>query len=126
MFAFKTLRQEPTALSEAFFGDDNVNEIHQHIIERVYTETGLNLSRQSDDDLGIVMRHFFAEYGEMPGRVREQVLFLNSKVVDAVVPDIIASAKQHLKFMNTFEKPLVPIPRGLNASVKGVDGIQLQ
>lgn len=119
MFAFKSLRVADTPLSMAFFSTANVNLLQSTLAERVRRATGYAVSRQSDEDLGLVMKYMFAEYGDITKPVATEVSRLNAMVLAVVVPQVMSAITQHLHFLRTHEKPIDPLPRAVSTSRKG-------
>ena len=56
--------EEPSAISNLFFSEQNINNIQDMIRYNVYKLSGQTISRQSDTDLKIVMRSYFLQYGK--------------------------------------------------------------
>lgn len=75
VWAIKSLNMTPTPLLNLFFSKDNVDYIQNRIIDEVYKNRNLKISRQSDDSLLIIMRNKFvyALNGSLPhsGNIRQ-------------------------------------------------------
>jgi Family of unknown function (DUF5761) len=88
-------------LARAFFGDVNVRHLDAQIRYRVNRETGSVVSSQIGDDLLLVMRSVYLQYGdatttkEIPLHVRE----LDEMVMDYAVPNIVTNLRHHLTYL---------------------------
>jgi len=75
VWAVKALNMTPMPFLNLFFSKDNVDYIQNRLIEEVYKNRNVKISRQSDDNLLIIMRNHFiyALNGSLPqaGDIRE-------------------------------------------------------
>lgn len=106
-------------LSQIFYSDDNIEIINKLIVLRVYKETGgkIKIPFQSRDDLKVVMRWVYINYGRnLPFKIKEQIKDLNNIVVCQTVPNLISAANQYLDYIRDIEMPREPLPPPINAS----------
>jgi len=68
VWALNSLKITPNALVNFFFSDENVDYLQDKIVEEVYKIKGLRISKQSTDELLIIMRnnYIYAQSGWLP------------------------------------------------------------
>ena len=114
--------QQKTLLSEMFFSEENINNLHNIIRYRIYNMTDNKhiISRQSDADLKIVMRSYYLQYSKHnPNEIKKQIQELNEMVLAYCIPQIYNELIQHIGYVNDIQQLPTPIPRALNLSSKG-------
>lgn len=104
-----------------FFSKTNVDKIQQIIKELIKEYLNVELTQdQNVQSLLMVMRDIYLQNGRfLDYEIKKQVDDLNLKLLNTLLPDIITNVKQQLEYLNYIEKPLDPIDRPLNDSVKG-------
>lgn len=109
----KTIQQR-TPVSDFFFGQKNLDHLQQLIIRLIYERSnGLyKISRQSDNELLIVMRSIYLQYAKhLPEDVRGQVCELNRQVILDVVPKIMSNVQLYMAYMRDQGSNIRPIDR---------------
>ncbi len=89
-----------TEVSKVFFSIDNIDLLQRGIRNKILNDTDgqINISRQSDDELKIIMRSIYFQYGKNSKyNIKEQILELNTRVLEWSVPEIISNVKQSPK-----------------------------
>ena len=110
----------PNAVSRTFFSNDNVERIQNQIIANVYTESKKVISRQSYQELQIIMKSIYLQYSRnLPYKIEEQVFTLNKYVIDECVSIITANVNQYTKYITEITGPIPINPRSINVSNKG-------
>ena len=110
----------PNAVSRTFFSNDNVERIQRKIIESVYTKSQKVISRQSYQELQIIMKSIYLQYSRnLPNNIEEQVYTLNKYVIDECVSIIIPNVTQYNKYITEITGPIPINPRSINVSNKG-------
>ena len=110
----------PNALSRAFFCNDNMELIQSQIINNVFTQSQKKISKQSYQELQIIMKSIYLQYSRnLPTNIEEQVLTLNKYVIDYSVPTIINNVLEYNKYIQDITSPIPVMPRSVNASSKG-------
>ena len=110
----------PNALSRAFFCNDNMERIQSQIINNVFTQSQKKISKQSYQELQIIMKSIYLQYSRnLPTNIEEQVLTLNKYVIDYSVPTIINNVLEYNKYIQDITSPIPVMPRSVNASSKG-------
>ncbi len=82
---------EPNLLNQNFFSNANFQIVQNKIRYEVYQKTGKVIDPQSADDLFMIMRAMYLQYGKnLPTNIAEQIAELNDKVAEWSVPKIVA------------------------------------
>jgi hypothetical protein len=103
---------EETALSNYFFSKMNTNIIHDTIRYNVYKNTGNVVSRQSENELFIIMRSILLQFGNFRSgydELKNEIINLNKRVVDYCTEYVSSQASQHMQYVNELEKLPTPI-----------------
>jgi len=111
-----------TAVSNVFFSLDNINLLQRGIRNKILniTEGDINISRQSDDELKIVMRSIYYQYGKNSAdNIKEEILDLNIRVIEWCVPEIISNIKQSIQYLKDISTLPEPLDRSVLPSKKG-------
>lgn len=101
-----------TPLNSAFFSPANVEIIQNKIRYEVYVKSGNKhiIDKQSTDDLLIVMRSMYYQYGKnLPDHIKEQVIELNQIVSDWSVPKILAEIEMYYQYRKDISTMPVPL-----------------
>ena len=110
----------PNALSRTFFSNDNVERIQNQIINDVYTQSKKVISRQSYQELQIIMKSIYLQYSRnLPNNIEQQVFKLNKYVIDECVSIIIPNVTQYTKYITEITGSIPINPRSINVSNKG-------
>ena len=91
-----------TEVSKIFFSIANIDLLQKGIRNKILNDTNgqINISRQSDDELKIIMRSIYFQYGKNSlNNIKEQILDLNTRVIEWSVPEIISNVKQSQKYL---------------------------
>jgi hypothetical protein len=122
----RSIREVPTPLNTAFFGSQNVDAIQRELVAVLRARLGVEISRQSDEQLLIVMRSVYArESSNRTTGVPAEVHRLNGLVLAETVPIVGANLRQHLTYLRDASRLPEPIPRGLQTSVRGDKTVSL-
>lgn len=110
----------PNTLSRAFFSNDNVECIQRQIITDVYNQSQKQISKQSYQELQIIMKSIYLQYSRnLSYDIKEQIKTLNKYVIDECVSIIIPNVIQYNKYITEITGPLPIPPRSINVSSKG-------
>jgi hypothetical protein len=120
--------QSCTRLSDLYFSNDNINILQYGIRNKILNESNgeIYIGRQSDDELKIIMRSIYYQYGKnqkdnIIGQIRE----LNEKVLEWSIPRIITNLKQYNKYIQDISSMPVPLERSQLTSEKGTKSMEL-
>lgn len=102
--------QEETLLSFLFFSKKNIEIIQNLIRKKIYDMSNNEyvIGYQNSDELLIIMRSIYLEYSKNVQDVNyitPQIKYLNKKVVDDVIPNILSAIKLYVKFLNDSSTP---------------------
>jgi hypothetical protein len=103
---------QATPLNTAFFSPRNVEIIQNKIRYDVYTKSGNKhiIDKQSTDDLLIVMRSMYYQYGKnLPDHISEQIAELNEIVANWCVPKILAEIEMYAQYRKDISTMPVPL-----------------
>ena len=113
----KISQDEIGALETAFFSKENIDLINKQLILRVYRETDkkFKICPQKDQDLIIVMRYVFIEYGRnLPFDIEGQIKDLNCTVVGEILPIVITNVDQKVGYLRDISTQPVGPPLPIN------------
>jgi hypothetical protein len=103
---------QATPLNTAYFSPANVQIVQNKIRREVYdrSEGEFLIDPQSADELMIVMRAMYLQYGRnMPDRIPEQIAELNQIVADWCVPRILSECSMHRTYLHDLQNLPVPL-----------------
>ena len=110
----------PNALSRTYFSNDNVERIQLQVVNEVYRQSNKKISKQSYQELQIIMKSMYLQYGRnLPTDIESQVIILNKYVIDECVRIIIPNVLQYNKYIEDITSPIPVMPRSQNVSNKG-------
>jgi len=110
----------PNALSRTFFSNDNIERLQLMIIDAVYRNSQKKISKQSYQELQIIMKSMYLQYGRnLSYDIENQVNTLNKYVVDECVRIIVPNVLQYNKYMDDITSPIPIMPLSQNVSNKG-------
>jgi len=110
----------PNALSRTFFSNDNVERLQLQIIDGVFKSCQKKISRQSYQELQIIMKSMYLQYGRnLPYDIEGQVQTLNKYVIDECIRIIVPNVLQYDKYIADITSPIPVMSRSQNVSNKG-------
>jgi hypothetical protein len=113
---------ERSDLSEVFFSSLNVDMLQDAIRYGVYKASGGEyiISKQSIDELKIIMRSIYLQYGKnIPGEVKSEVRLLNGEVLKYSVGNVLSNVRMFKTFKRDMSKLPTPMARSQNSSTAG-------
>ena len=111
-----------TPLNQTFFSPANVQIIQNKLRRDVYdrSEGEFLIDNQSVDELLIVMRAMYLQYGKnQPDHIREQIETLNQIVADWCIPKILAECSMHKTYLHDIQHMPVPLSQPVLLTQKG-------
>lgn len=110
----------PNALSRTFFSNDNMERIQLQIMDGVYKSCQKKISKQSYQELQVIMKSIYLQYGRnLPYDIEGQVQTLNKYVVDEAIRIIVPNVLQYNKYLEDITSPIPIMPLPQNVSNKG-------
>ena len=100
------------SLNRTFFSPANVQIVQNKLRKEVFDRSGGDflIDEQSVDELMIVMRSMYLQYGRnLPTDIPQQVAELNQLVADWAVPKIIAECSMHKTYLHDIQHLPVPL-----------------
>ena len=116
-------------LSEMYFSKENIDIIQQGIINSVYNKSNgsYTISRQSDNELIIIMRSIYFQYGKnLNFNINEQIKELNTLVINWSVDEIISNIKQYLDYRKNVSTLPVPLEHAQLPSQRGTKTLEIK
>ena len=108
-----------TELSCKFFSKQNIMHLHSEIIIAVQDKLKVNIDKQSDQELVIIMRAIFLQNAYESSDVAQELKNLNLKVLMEIVPEIISKIKQHMEHLNNQKTNLQVMEHPVNVNSAG-------
>ncbi len=108
-----------TKLHDIFFSEFNINNLQKIIRYNVWLQSDKKhvVGRQSDDQLKIIMRSVFLQYGKHNDQnINQQIMELNEIVCNYSIPNILSNLEQYIGYKNHISKLPEPIPLPKNLS----------
>jgi hypothetical protein len=110
----------PNAVSRTFFSNDNVERLQRKIIQEVFRVSQKQIGKQSYNELQIIMKSMYLQYGRnLPTEIEQQVATLNKYVLDECVRIIVPNVLQYNKYLEDITSPIPVMPLAQNVSGKG-------
>lgn len=120
---------ETTPVSTGFFSAANVERIQQLIRKGVFDRSnpkGYVIDNQSTDELKIIMRAIYYQYGRhMPKDIAAQIDDLNKKVVDWSVPHILSAVDMYYYYIKDISNLPVPLAQPQHLSRAGTRSLPM-
>ena len=111
-----------TSISKLYFSQENLDYLQSEIINRVYTKTNKKhqVGRQSDDELLIVMRSIYLQYGKNNNsNLDKQINNLNELVLDYCVDNVYTNLLQYYNYIDDITKDQPVLDRPETTNIKG-------
>lgn len=122
-----------TPVSSVFFSKVNINALHEGICNTVFNKTGINIKRQNDIELKIIMRSIYFQslkegtsvmklrlpFTNAKNDVVEQVKELNSKVIKWASNEIETNMKQFECYQRDISSYPIPMDRSVYTDTAG-------
>ena len=113
---------EENTLTKVYFSSENIQLIQNKIRYAVYQRSGNKwvIDPQSTDELKIIMRAMYYQYGKnLCSQITQQVAELNKQVVEWIVPRIFMEVKQHFFYIDDISKMPRPLSHPISMSSAG-------
>ena len=116
-------------VSDIYFSNENLEIVQYGIINSVYNKSNgsYTISRQSDNELIIIMRSIYFQYGKnLNFNINEQIKELNTLVINWSVDEIISNIKQYLDYRKNVSTLPVPLEHAQLPSQKGTKTLEIK
>jgi hypothetical protein len=111
---------EANPLNQAYFSAPNFQIIQNAIRKTVHDKTGEIIDPVSTDDLFMVMRAIYLQYGRnLPTQIREQIEELNERAVAWCVPKIVAEVNMYKTYTKDISSMPIPMAHPMSQSSAG-------
>ena len=111
-----------TPLNSVFFSSDNMDLLQRKIHDQVSAMSGgkYSISRQSDDELRVIMRSYYLMFSRNdPSNVAGELEELNSRVVGYASGKIFSEVDFHMFYRKDLEEFTPAIANPVNVGVRG-------
>lgn len=108
-----------TALSQAFFSQQNIQILQNGIRAGVYHKSNGQyvIGPQDCDSLKIIMRSVFLQYSaNQPHNISAQIFELNKIVLNYCIQQVYSEAQGYMKYIDDASTLVVPIAHPIQAS----------
>ena len=121
---------ESNIISDLFLSEKNINLIELKIINIIQEKFNYKISKQSRNELLIVMRSIFLNnctnnYSNKED-VKKELKKLNDLVINYCVDNIIKNIRGHELYLKKINNNLNPLENGINTNSKGEKQLELQ
>jgi hypothetical protein len=115
---------EPNLLNQTFFSPANFQILQNKIRYSVYSKTGKVIDPVSSDDLFMVMRAIYLQYGRnLPTNIREQIEELNEHVAVACIPTIVSEISMFATYIRDISSMPLPMEHPVSLSSAGTKSL---
>jgi hypothetical protein len=115
--------QIDSPLSKLFYSDKNVKRIQEMIKKEVYIRSKGQYRLQVDQEVKDVLIAMSGIYKEnavyIPNQNIRQVKYLNSKVIEEIVPGILVNIGFQQKYLHDINNPIGVLPLPMNSNNTG-------
>ena len=121
---------EKNIISDLFLSNKNIDLIHLKIINTVKTKFNYNISKQSRNELLIIMRSIYLNNStnnySNKNEIKKELAKLNELVINYSVNNIIKNIKSHELYLEKINNDLNPIELPKPTSIKGDKTLELK
>jgi hypothetical protein len=115
---------EANLLNQTFFSQDNFQIVQNKIRYEVYRKTQKVIDPQSSDDLFMIMRAIYLQFGKnQPTNIAGQIEELNQRVAEWCVPKIVAEMQMYQTYLHDIENLPVPLEHPVSQSSAGTKSL---
>ena len=107
---------EDNVYSQVFFSKENIQIIQNGLRASIHEKTGYIIPPQNIDNLMIIMRSTFLQYGHFYEQgITREIERLNKLVLDYIIPEVHGSLKSYLFYLK--DQANLPVPIGQSVQV---------
>lgn len=121
---------EPNIISNLFLSEKNINLIHLKIINSIRDKYNYNISKQSKNELLIIMRSIYlnncTNNFSNKNEIKKELNKLNELVINYSVNNIIKNIKSYELYLDKINNNLNPIDLPKPTTVKGDNILELK
>lgn len=139
-FASRATHLEPNNLMYFFFSKDNIDYLQDRIVSEVLRIQGTKISRQSEDELLIIMQNFYSRAlngwlpqpqnpevpqprGEVCCSLTEQLKRLNKAVLEECVKQVLGGVMMYKTYYKDASSLPMPLTHPVLTTMKGSKGL---
>lgn len=117
--------QTSSKISDLFFSVNNIDLLHNIMFREIWKQSDnkYKISRQSDNELRLVMRSLFLQYGKnVDTGLKQQLGELNTLVLDYCINNIMSNIEMHISYTKRVSELPQPLEHPKNLSITGTKG----
>jgi hypothetical protein len=100
----KGFDRSESKIGELFFSKNNILILQRQICLTIFRQLNTKIPYQQEESLLIIMRHVYITYARhLDCQYKEQIIELNSKVLEIVIPSIIENIKLHNEYIRKID-----------------------
>ena len=118
---------EQNSTNSLYFSHDNISVIQSELIKGARQKTGYTIGKQNCTDIVTAMQYFYMNYPQFTfnqNTVRENILNLNSLVVNDLLKQIVSNVIQYTTYLKQRDSYSNPLEYGKSVSLKGENSLQ--
>ena len=90
-----------SSIKELFFSEGNILLLQKTIVSEIYSTTGKRIPFQKPESVFTMMRYTFTNHALNTCDPNSELEYLNKKFISIVLPNIVNSIEQYLKYIQT-------------------------
>jgi hypothetical protein len=103
--ALRVLHELPAEFNTTFFSQKNVNFIQSKMISQTKRYTGVDIGRQNDDELIMMMCGIYVQDSTYNGNVKESLKKLNTIVITEGLKQILPGVRSYVLYLRDASMP---------------------
>ena len=113
--ASNTLNKHIDDSMNRFFGNENMDYLQKTIIVQIRQQLKVTISRQSDQELFVVMLYVYTSHSQYCTNIR----MMNQLVLQEIIPMIASNVIQYNQYLKDIGTQPMPLNHSKNTSIKG-------
>ena len=103
--ALRVLHETPSEFNTTFFSIKNVNFIQGKLISQTKRYTGVDIGRQNDDELIMMMCGIYVQDSTFNGNVQESLKKINTLVITECLKQILPGVRAYVLYLRDASLP---------------------
>jgi hypothetical protein len=103
--ALRVLHETPSEFNTTFFSKKNVDFIQGKLISQTKRYTGVDIGRQNDDELIMMMCGIYVQDSTFNGNVKESLKKINTLVITECLKQILPGVRSYVLYLRDASMP---------------------
>lgn len=103
--ALRVLHETPSEFNTAFFSKKNIDFIQGKLISQTKRYTGVDIGRQNDDELVMMMCGIYVQDSTFNGNVQESLKKINTIVITECLKQILPGVRSYVLYLRDASMP---------------------